>query len=147
MTTRFFLDTNIVLYCFDDTSVRKQSIARDLLILGASTDTGVVGYQVIQEFLNVALNARRLALANGVALAFVERFLQPISKTVPGFDLFVSTAEIQTETKYSFYDCLIVAAALQGKCEILYSEDMQHDHRIGSLRIVNPFLVAVNESN
>ena len=40
----------------------------------------------------------------------------------------------------SFYDALIVAAAIEGGCDPLYSEDMQHGRSIGGLAIVNPFL-------
>jgi len=40
----------------------------------------------------------------------------------------------------SWYDALIVAAALEGQCEVLYSEDLQHGRRFGDLQIQNPFL-------
>ena len=44
----------------------------------------------------------------------------------------------------SHWDALIVAAALLTKCDILYSEDMQHGYVFdNSLRVVNPFLVAI----
>ena len=35
---------------------------------------------------------------------------------------------------------LIVAAAIEGGCDTLFSEDMQHGRSIGGLAIVNPFL-------
>jgi predicted nucleic acid-binding protein len=47
---------------------------------------------------------------------------------------------IHKETQYRFYDSRIVAAALESKAPILYSEDLQHDRRIGPLHIINPFL-------
>ncbi len=40
---------------------------------------------------------------------------------------------------FSFYDALVVAAALEGGCETLYSEDMQHGRAVGGLTIVDPF--------
>jgi predicted nucleic acid-binding protein len=53
---------------------------------------------------------------------------------------------LQQATRYSFYDCLVVAAALQAGAEVLYSEDLQHNQLIaGTLRIVNPFLAVANE--
>lgn len=42
--------------------------------------------------------------------------------------------------KFSWYDALILSSAMQASCELLYSEDMQHGQKIGSLCIVNPFL-------
>ena len=47
---------------------------------------------------------------------------------------------IASKHKYSFYDSLVIAAALEKKCDILYSEDLQHNQKIeGTLVIVNPF--------
>ena len=40
----------------------------------------------------------------------------------------------------SWYDSLIVAAALEGQCRVLYSEDLQHRRQFGDLQIQNPFL-------
>jgi len=42
--------------------------------------------------------------------------------------------------QFSFYDSLIIAAALQAKCNVLYSEDLQHNQKVHSLTILNPFL-------
>lgn len=54
---------------------------------------------------------------------------------------------MQTETHYSFYDCLVLAAALQAGAEVLYSEDLQHYKLVGGrLRIVNPLLMVTNEA-
>ena len=49
-------------------------------------------------------------------------------------------SDIRLKYKYSYYDSLIIAAALESKCTVLYSEDMQHDQIIEStLQIINPF--------
>jgi predicted nucleic acid-binding protein len=40
----------------------------------------------------------------------------------------------------SWFDALIVSAAQQAGCDVLYSEDLQHGQRFGSLRVVNPFV-------
>jgi predicted nucleic acid-binding protein len=48
---------------------------------------------------------------------------------------------LQTSTGYGFYDCLILASALQCGATTVLSEDLQHNQLIdGTLRIVNPFL-------
>jgi predicted nucleic acid-binding protein len=54
--------------------------------------------------------------------------------------LYVEALRIAGEYRLSWYDCLIVAAAVQGECGVLYSEDLQHGQKIGDLRIENPFL-------
>lgn len=46
---------------------------------------------------------------------------------------------VREKCLFSWYDSLIVAAALEARCEVLYTEDLQHGQRIEGLRIVNPF--------
>ena len=49
--------------------------------------------------------------------------------------------KVRERYSFSWYDSLIVAAALEAGCDILYSEDMQNSQLIdGRLRIVNPFV-------
>jgi len=41
----------------------------------------------------------------------------------------------------TIYDSLIIASATEADCEILYAEDLQHNHLVeNKLRIVNPFI-------
>ena len=52
----------------------------------------------------------------------------------------IQALEINTKYNYSYWDSLIVATALLGKCSIIYSEDMQHNQLIDNkIRILNPF--------
>lgn len=53
---------------------------------------------------------------------------------------FLDTMKLKARWQFSFYDALVVAAALQAGCTRLLSEDMQHGRQIGSLRIQNPFI-------
>ena len=46
------------------------------------------------------------------------------------------------QTGYTFYDALIVTAAIESGCRVLYTEDLQHDRVVQSVRVVNPFLTA-----
>ena len=50
--------------------------------------------------------------------------------------------EIATRYGYAIYDALILAAALEADCDVLYTEDMQNGQVIGSLAIRNLFLIA-----
>jgi predicted nucleic acid-binding protein len=142
---RFFLDTNIAIYCFDDTAPLKQSRAKDLLAHGASSGMGVVSYQVLQEFCNVASASRRLALSAEQTMAFASLLLAPMNQVEPSLALLTSALKIKADAGYSFYDSLIVAAAAQTGCNILYTEDMQHGQLVAGLRIVNPFLNTAND--
>jgi len=54
--------------------------------------------------------------------------------------------DLQNETHYSSYDSLMLAAALQAGCDVIYTEDLQHNQLVGGrLRIVNPFLTVAHE--
>jgi predicted nucleic acid-binding protein len=59
MPSRFFLDTNVFIYAFDRKAPAKSKTAAELIRRGVNTGEGIVSYQVVQEFFNVAL--RRFA--------------------------------------------------------------------------------------
>lgn len=142
---RAFFDTNIVVYCFDTLEPRKQTRAKDLLAHALNSQLGVVSYQVIQEFCNVASKARRLQLPQERILAYVNLVLQPMNQVASSHELLTAALLVRRDHAFSFYDSLIIAAAQAAKCQVLYSEDMQHLQRIGDLQVVNPFLVVANE--
>ena len=142
---RVFFDTNIVVYCFDTLEPRKQTRAKDLLAHALNSQTGVVSYQVIQEFCNVATKARRLQLPQERIQAYINLVLQPMNQVACRPALIEAALTLRAEHGFSFYDSLIIASATQAKCQMLYSEDLQHLQRVGSLQIVNPFLMVANE--
>ncbi len=145
MAERIFFDTNISLYCFDTREPRKQERAKDLLAYGASSGLGIVSYQVLQEFCNVASNVRRMTLPTDNIMAFISHFLEPMNRVPASTELLAQALQIKQDTSYGFYDSLILAAAQQAGCTTVYSEDMQHQQTVGSVRIVNPFVEAVHE--
>ena len=54
--------------------------------------------------------------------------------------LYAEALHLQAKSGMSWYDSLIVSAAIQAQCDFLYTEDLQHGQRFGSLQISNPFL-------
>ena len=144
-TQRAFFDTNIVVYCFDTLEPRKQTRSKDLLAYALNSQLGFVSYQVIQEFCNVASKSKRLQLPQERILAYVNMVLQPMNQVGFSAQLIESALRLRAEHSFSFYDSLIIASATQAKCQVLYSEDMQHMQWVGGLQIVNPFLMVANE--
>ena len=142
---RVFFDTNVLVYCFDSSAPQKQSRAKDLIARALNTRQGVVSYQVVQEFCNVACKNQRLSLPHERILACIKLMLQPMNQVAPSPELLEAALLIHSESSFSFYDSLILAAAQAAKCASLYSEDMQHGQLVGGVRIVNPFLQVVNE--
>jgi len=139
MSAKFFLDTNIVVYSFDADSPQKKRRAQELVEQALRTHEGVVSTQVVQEFLNVATSKFTAPLTFSDAQQYLHDVLAPLCTVFPSIDLFQQALVLQQETKYSFYDSLIIGGALQAGCEILYSEDLQHGQQIRGLRILNPF--------
>ena len=127
-----FFDTNIVVYAFLDVAKRERAL--DLIASG-----GVISAQVLNEFTNVARRKRQRDWSD------IERAISVIRARFPDImpltaDTHAAALDLARDHGLAFYDALIVAAAVEGKCDILYSEDMQSGRTIGGLAIVNPFL-------
>ena len=75
----------------------------------------------------------------GHSRVYLRQVMNPLCQVYPNLALYESCLEIQNETRYSFYDSLILAAALQGGCDILYSEDLQDGQEVRGVKIVNPY--------
>jgi predicted nucleic acid-binding protein len=140
MSDRFFLDTNVFVYTFDDTAPAKAKKAARLIRRAADTGEGIISYQVVQEFFNVSF--RRFAQPMSVAEAeqYLITVLRPLLAVHSSPAIYLQALRITEKHRMSWYDSLIVAAALESQCERLYSEDFQHGQKIESLRIENPFL-------
>lgn len=140
MSADYFLDSNILLYCFDPADPRKQRIARMLMDGAVHEGRGVISSQVCQEFCNVMLHKLAVPIPTRDLEAYLESNVYPLIRVLPSPRLFAGALAIHQKAQYRFYDSLIVAAALESGVPILYSEDLQHARLIGDLRIVNPFL-------
>ena len=133
MNAKPFLDTNILVYAFK-TGDPRSAIAEKLL-----GDGGIVSVQVLNEFVSVSRRKLRFEWPKvESALGALQTILDPpIPLTL---DAHESAIALAREHRLSFYDALIVAAASQAGCAVLFTEDMQDDKRVGSLMIRNPFL-------
>lgn len=142
-----FLDTNIFVYAFLAGESRKRAKAIELIESCLGSGRGSVSYQVVQEFANVARKKFATKLSSGDCKAFIDAAMQPLNKVASSTALVHTALDLQDELKYSFYDCMMIAAALQAGAGTLYTEDLQHWQLVhGALRVVNPFLDVANES-
>jgi|WetSurMetagenome_2_1015567.scaffolds.fasta_scaffold909051_1 predicted nucleic acid-binding protein len=142
MSDKFFLDANILVYTFDDENPEKRDRARELVARALAESTGVISYQIAQEFLNAALRKFSKPLTPADAERYLTAVLEPLCAVFASTELFHQAVEIAGRLKYAFYDSLVIASALRAECSVLYSEDLQHGQKIGPLRILNPFLSA-----
>jgi predicted nucleic acid-binding protein len=140
MKGRFFLDTNVFVYSFDRSAPAKARRAMELIRRAVATRKGLVSYQVAQEFFNVALRRFAKPMAAAEAEQYLALVLGPLISVHSSQALYGEALRLTERHGLSWYDALIVAAALEGQCEVLYSEDLQHGRRFGDLQIQNPFL-------
>ena len=139
MSDKYFIDTNIFVYCFDDRQPEKKAGALALIANALQTKNGIISWQVVQEFLNVSTRKFLVPLKPEDAKIYLQKVLHPLWQIFPDLDLYQTAFDILQKTGYSFYDSLIIAGALRGGCTILYSEDLQAGHRVDQLKVVNPF--------
>jgi predicted nucleic acid-binding protein len=133
MPARAFLDTNVLLYAIAQDDPRS-SQAEELLAAG-----GVLSVQVLNEFVSVA---RRKIHMPWPDIAEALRAIQDLCSPPLPITLETHQSALRIAEKYGcgIYDALVVAAALQAQCAVLYSEDFQHGQIIdGQLTIRNPF--------
>jgi predicted nucleic acid-binding protein len=140
MSDKYFLDTNIFVYSLDPVDPRKARMAEGLITQGVGSKLGVISYQVVQEFINVSLRQFKATMTVAELELYFFKVLLPMMTIPSSSGLFLETLRLQKAHQLSWYDSLIVAAAIQGGCEILYSEDLQHGRRFGDLVVQNPFL-------
>ena len=140
MKGNYFLDTNILVYTFDPSQSQKQRIAKDLVRDALNNRSGCISYQVVQEFLNVASQKFVSPLSRADCQAYLSNILEPLCEVFSSTGLFQRALEISVRWQFSFYDSLIVAAALSVESKTLYTEDLQHNQKIEDMIIVNPFL-------
>jgi predicted nucleic acid-binding protein len=134
-----FVDANILVYAEDRDAGAKNTMARDLLSDLWRSGEGVLSIQVLQEFfVNVTRKVPR-PLDPAEALGLVERYLTWRVVENTG-ELLLAGIRSAAALKISFWDALVVEAALAGGCDRLWTEDLQHGRRIQGLTIVNPFL-------
>ena len=134
-----FLDTNIFIYLFDDTAPAKRRTALALIQSGLESGSTVISHQVVQETLSVITGKLAEAATPDQARRFMDTVLAPMWRIMPSRGLFHRSLDIQARYRYGFYDALIIAAALEGGCTRLYSEDLHDGQQIEGLTIENPF--------
>jgi predicted nucleic acid-binding protein len=140
MSDRFFLDTNIFVYSFDQSAAVKAHKAEQLIRQALTTRKGIVSYQVVQEFYNVALRRFSQPMRQGDAELYLATVFRPLLGVHSSPALYAEALRLQAQSGLSWYDSLIVSAAVQARCDFLFTEDLQHGQRFGSLRVENPLL-------
>lgn len=140
MSDRIFLDTNILVYLFDNDAPEKQSRARDILSSRDLKPRIIISTQVLQEFYVAVTRKLAEPLETDVAAQAVRNLATLPVVQVDSSMILLAILRSRTD-QLSFWDSLIIQSALAGGARQLYTEDLQHGRVIESMRIENPFLV------
>lgn len=138
LSPRTFFDTNVLVYLFDRAAAAKQGRARELFTEHAEQGSLLLSTQVLQEFYVTVTRKLSEPLTSDEAVSVVEH-LSSFSVVQVDPAMIARAGRRQGREMISFWDALIVEAALAGGASLLLSEDMQHGQRIGKVLIRNPF--------
>ncbi len=133
-----FIDTNILIYAFDVSAGKKRQVASHILSDLWNSGLGVLSTQVLQEFYVNVVHKIQKPIDQKMAKAIIRDLLK-WQVVVNSGDSILDAIDISEKYGYSFWDSLIIEAALTGGVSILLSEDLQHGQVISGVTISNPF--------
>lgn len=134
MSDSSFVDTNVLVYLYSSDEPEKRQRAQRL----SRNANSWISTQVLNELCNILRKKfqRRYPEITAV-IKEVTRNFHVTTVTADTIRLALTVAE---KHGYSYYDSLMIAAALEQNCAVLYSEDMQHGQTLDTMTIMNPFL-------
>ena len=142
-------DTNILIYRFDYRYPTKRRIARDLLREGAEDGSIVLAHQCIVEF--VAAASRPHADLGGRSILPAERARLEAENFMTEFQIVYPDAKVLRTALHgasmyglSWFDAHLWAYAEVHGLNEIFTEDFEHGRHYGSVRAVDPFLVAAD---
>lgn len=138
MIEKYFVDTNILVYSLDNNFPKKKTQSREIILKLLTENSGVLSTQVFQEFYYVSvqkLHSDSITIKN--LLKHFEKFEVIQINTA----LIYEAIDCSLSNTISFWDALIVAAAISANCNKIYSEDFNNGQIIKGIEIVNPFTI------
>jgi predicted nucleic acid-binding protein len=136
MSVRITLDTNILVYAFDEREALKRHAS--LEILNTAANTGYkLALQTIGEF--YAVTTKRRILNPARAAAEVEIFVRGFETFLPSAGAYTLAAQEASRGRFSYWDAVLLVSASDAGCDIILSEDMADGARLASVTVCNPF--------
>jgi predicted nucleic acid-binding protein len=135
--SKAFFDTNVLVYACDNDTPDKQEKARSLMRLHAQGNPPCISTQVLQEFYVSA--TRKLGIEPHRAKDIVSSF-QDMETALIDVDDIRHAIDGNILWQISFWDALIIVAARKLRCNVIYTEDLNHGQIYDSVQVLNPFL-------
>ena len=134
-----FVDTNILVYAYDQTAGEKYQLARQLMEKLWDTGEGALSTQVLQEF-HVTVTSK---IPRSIPLRRVREIISDLGTwTVATLELsdILNASQLSERYRLNFWDALILAAAQREDAQTLWSEDFNHGQNYGGVTVKNPFV-------
>jgi predicted nucleic acid-binding protein len=135
---RFFVDTNILVYPYDERDPAKRDRATEVLSRLHSAGTGSISTQVLWELYSVMTRRRALNLTPEVAEASVQRYIRSWTVYEVKPQHILDAMRVVREHGLSFYDSIIWATAKLNGIPHILSEDGQDGRYLEGVQILNP---------
>jgi len=133
--SKIFVDTNILVYCMDDSDKKRKARCRTLVEALVGDLYGVLSTQVLQEFYVAA--TKKLA-ADPLAVKDILHSFRRFETVVITPEIIKDAIDCSLINRLSFWDSLIVVAAESARCEKIWTEDLNDRQIIRGVRIENP---------
>jgi len=136
------VDTNILVYRFDDRFPEKQTIATQILRRGIVEDYVRIPHQAVVEFIAAATRdiQGRSILSHADALREAEEFLKQFTVLYPNELMLRHALRGCAAYQLSWFDAHLWSYAEHYGLQEILTEDLQHDRLYGTVRVVNPFV-------
>lgn len=135
---KLFLDTNILIYAYDISAGKKHDIAVKIVMDLWDSGYGCISTQVLQEFfINITAKIQK-PLDVDTAKELIRDFLK-WNVVINDGESILEAIDFRKKYKYSFWDSMIIQAAVKGGAKVLLSEDLSDGHIIRGVQIKNPF--------
>jgi len=141
MKDKYFIDTNILVYANDKSDIIKQKIAKRIILTGVRDETIAISTQVLSEFYVTVTKKIKVPLSPEIAKKEI-LLLTSVDIIEIDFDLIIRAIDISNKYLLSYWDSLIIAAAIKSRATVLFSEDLNHDQIIDTVIIINPFITS-----
>lgn len=140
---RTFIDTNIIIYAYDNSAGEKQKKASGILAGLWESGNGLISSQVLEElFVNITRK-----IPNPLPVKEARSLVRDLSTwptVIIDGALVIDAIDISIKHRLSFWDSLIIASASKSGASILYSEDLGHKMTIEGVTVINPFVKATH---
>ena len=137
---KIFIDTNVLVYAFDISAGIKHEKAKNIIENCWRLENGIISAQVLEEFFVCLTKKIPSHIDSIIVKQIIKDFLKWRTAAIDG-DMILEAIDISIRHKFSFRDSLMIASAISGGANIIFSEDISDSQTIDGIVIKNPFIV------